>query len=55
LFEDSQEVEENIWASRRIQDRDFFEKLQAHEQVECHYTSDFEQGNNEVGTVSEQQ
>jgi hypothetical protein len=55
LFEDAQEVEENICASRRIRGRDFFENLQAHEQEECHYTSDFEQENNEVGTVLEQQ
>jgi hypothetical protein len=55
LFEDAQEVEENICASRRIRGRDFFENLQAHEQAECHYTSDFEQENNEVGTVLEQQ
>jgi hypothetical protein len=55
LFEYAQKVEENICASRRIRGRDFFENLQAHEQAECHYTSGFEQENNEVGTILEQQ
>jgi hypothetical protein len=55
LFEDSQEVEENIWASRRIRDRDFLENLQVHEQAECQYNSDFEHESYELETVLEQQ
>jgi len=47
LFEDAQEVEENINASRRIQGRDFLENLPTYEQEDCPYTSDFEQESNE--------
>jgi len=42
LFEDAKEVEENIHASRRIQDQICIENLHAHEQAECQYCSDFE-------------
>jgi GAF domain-containing protein len=55
LFEDAQEVEENIHVSRRIRDRDFFENLQVHEKEEYQYTSDFEQESNEVGVDLGQQ
>jgi hypothetical protein len=49
LFEDAQEVKENIHVSGRIRDRDFFENFQVHEQAEYQYTSYFEQESNEVG------
>jgi hypothetical protein len=55
LFEDAQEVEENIHLSRRIRDRDFLENLQVHEQAECQYTSDSEHESYELETVLEQQ
>ena len=55
LFENAQEVEGNIHASRRIRGRDFFEKLQAHGQAECQYTLDFEQPSNEFEADLEQQ
>jgi hypothetical protein len=42
LFEDAQEVEENIRASRRIREQIYFENLHAHEKAECEYGSDFE-------------
>ena len=42
LFEDAQEVEENIRASRWIRIQVDFEKMRAHEQVERQYTSYFE-------------
>ena len=35
LFEDAQGVEENICASRRIQEQGDFENLHAHEQTGC--------------------
>jgi hypothetical protein len=44
LFEDDEEVEENIRACKRIQDQAYFEDLHAHEQQEeCKYDSDLEQ------------
>jgi hypothetical protein len=55
LFEDAQEVEENIRASRRIRERVYFENLHAHEQEECQYGSDFEQEGNECEADLEQQ
>jgi hypothetical protein len=55
LFEDAEEVEENICASRRIRDRDCFENLHAHEQEECQYSSYFEQEGNECEADLEQQ
>ena len=41
LFEDAQELEENIHASRMIREWVYFENMQAHEQAECHYISNF--------------
>jgi hypothetical protein len=55
LFEDSQEVEENIHASRRIRERVYSENLQAHKQVNCEYGSDFEQESNEFEADLEHQ
>jgi hypothetical protein len=55
LFEDAQEVEENICASKWIRIQVDFENMQAHEQAECQYTSDFEQASNEVEEDLEQQ
>jgi hypothetical protein len=55
LFEDAQEVEENIRASRRIRQRVDFDNLLAHEQKQCQYGSDFEQGGNECEADLEQQ
>jgi hypothetical protein len=55
LFEDTKGVEENIYASRRIRGRDFFENMQAHEQEECQYTSDFGQEGKEYKADLEQQ
>jgi hypothetical protein len=55
LFEDAREVEENIHASRRIRDRDFFENLQVHEQVNCQYILDSEQKSSEYEADKEQQ
>jgi hypothetical protein len=43
LFEDVEEVEENIWACKRIRDQAYFENLHAHEQQDCEYISDLEQ------------
>ena len=43
LFEDALGVEENICASRRIQEWVKFENLYAHEKTECQYVSEFEQ------------
>jgi hypothetical protein len=43
LFEDAQEVEENIHSSRRIQEKVFFENLHAYEQEECQYILDLKQ------------
>jgi hypothetical protein len=47
LFKYSQEIEENICASRRIQDWVFFENLHAHEQGNCRYVSNLEQEDSE--------
>jgi hypothetical protein len=47
LFEDAQEVEENICASRRIRQRVDFDNLLAHEKKQCQYGSDSEQEGNE--------
>jgi hypothetical protein len=55
LFEDAQEVEENIRASRRIRQQVDFDNLLAHEQKQCQYGSDFEQGGNECEADLEQQ
>jgi len=55
LFENAQEVEENIRASRRIQMQDDSENLQTYEQEDCQYTSDFEQESNEFETNLDQQ
>jgi hypothetical protein len=55
LFEDAREVEENIHASRKIQDRDLFENLQVHEQLNCQYILDSEQKSNEDEVDKEQQ
>jgi hypothetical protein len=43
LFEDAQEVEENIHFSRRIQEKLFFENLHEYEQEECRYILDLKQ------------
>jgi hypothetical protein len=42
LFEDAQEVEENIHASRRIREWAYSENMQAHKQVNCQYISNFQ-------------
>jgi hypothetical protein len=55
LFEDAQEVEENIRASRRIQQQVDFDNLLAHEQKQCQYGSDSEQEGNECEADLEQQ
>jgi hypothetical protein len=55
LFEDTQEVEENIRASRRIRQRVDFDNLLAHEQKQCQYGSDSEQEGNECEADLEQQ
>jgi len=55
LFEDAQEVEENIRASRWIREWVDFENMHAHEQSECQYGSDFEQEGHEYETDLEQQ
>jgi hypothetical protein len=47
LFEDAEEVEENICASWRIREWFYFKNMYAHEQVECQYVSYFEQEDNE--------
>ena len=54
LFEDAREVEENIHASRRIQDQDFFENLQVHEHVNFQYILDSEQKSSEYEADKEQ-
>jgi hypothetical protein len=43
LFEDAQEIEENIRASKRVRDPVYFEDLHAQEQGNCQYVSIFEQ------------
>jgi hypothetical protein len=44
LFEDVEEVEENIWACKRIQDQAYFENLHAQEeQQDCEYVLHLEQ------------
>ena len=55
MFEDSQEVEENIHASKMIRERVYSENMQAHEQAECHYISDFEQEGKDYKADLEQQ
>ena len=54
LFEDAQEVEENIRASRRIQEQVCFENLHAYEQASCQCISDFEQEDSEYEADLEQ-
>ena len=53
-FEDAQEIEENIRASRRIREQVCFENLHAYEQANCQYISDFEQEDNEYEANLEQ-
>lgn len=55
LFEDALEVEENIYASRRIWEHIDFENLHLLEPTECQYSSDFEQEGNNYEADSEQQ
>jgi hypothetical protein len=55
LFEDDQEVEENIHASRRIRERVDSENLQAHRQINYEYISDFEQEGKEYKADLEHQ
>jgi hypothetical protein len=55
LFEDAQEIEENIRASKRVRDPVYFKDLHAQEQGNCQYVSDFEQEDNEYEADLEQQ
>jgi hypothetical protein len=41
LFEDTQEIEENIRASKRVRHPSYFENMHAHEQGNCQYVLDF--------------
>jgi hypothetical protein len=55
MFEDALEVEENICASRRIPEQVDVENHYLLEPVECQYSSDFEQEDNDYEAVSKQQ
>jgi hypothetical protein len=55
LFEDALEVEENIYASRRIRKQADFENLKKFEPTECQYSSESEQEGNDYEAVLEQQ
>jgi hypothetical protein len=55
LFEDVEEVEENIRASKRIHMQAYSENLHVHEQEDCQYVSDSEQEDNEYKSDLEQQ
>jgi len=53
LFEDAEEIEENIQACQRIQDQAYSKKFPAHEQQDCEYFSDLEQVDREYYSDSE--
>jgi hypothetical protein len=55
LFEDAQEIEENICSSKRIQDPVYFEDMHAQEQRSYQYVSVFEQEDSEYEADLEQQ
>jgi hypothetical protein len=54
LFEDAQEIEENIRASKRVRDPTYFENLHAHEQGNYQYVSVFEHESNKYEADLEQ-
>jgi hypothetical protein len=54
LFEDAQEIEENICASKRVIDPTYFENMHAREQGNCHYVSVFEHEGSEYEEDLEQ-
>jgi hypothetical protein len=54
LFEDALEVEENIHASRKIQDQVDFKNMHLLKQTKCEYVSKLEQESNECEAVLEQ-
>jgi hypothetical protein len=55
LFEDVEEVKENIRASKGVCMQAYLEKLHVHEQENCQYVSDSEQEENEYKSNLEQQ
>jgi hypothetical protein len=55
LFEDAQEIEDNICSSKRVRYPTYFENLHAHEQGNCQYVSVFEHEVNEYEEDLEKQ